>query len=202
MNFKDYLSGIAISCSLLAFCSCGEKQRVDTSHFTKQDSVTETYLNLKDSMLETWNSMINDDNNKLKAMHNLLHELQVSDPSHRDEYKAYEERLEQLASIRYTQKTMGEAQVVEEYDFASNALVTELISLTESQTQFSYNTTLQKLIETIRTADQRVDNYREEYDRITKAYNTFLEKNITWLKEIDEDSFLEKKPLFQMVSEE
>jgi hypothetical protein len=202
MNFKHYLPGIILSCSVLAICSCEDRQKAEATHFTKVDSLTDTYLNLKDSMLETWNTMINDDNQKIKAMHNLLHELKVSNPGERDTYQSYEERLDRLVLSRYTQKSMENAHVIEEYDFASNSLVTELISLSESQTQFAYNTTLQKLVETIRTADQRVDNYRQEYDRIATAYNHFIDENKTMLKEIDENAFLEKKPLFQMVAEE
>lgn len=202
MSLKVYFSGIAMSCCILSLCSCNKKQPVETGHFTKVDSVTETYLNLRDSMLETWNTMISDDNRKIKAMHNLLHELKVSDPVNREEYAHYEERLDQLEKIRYTQKTMADAQVIEEYDFASNSLVADLISVAESQTQFSYNTTMQKLVETIRTADQRVVNYRIEYDRIAAAYNQFIENNKRWLTEVDQDSFLEKKPLFQTVSDE
>jgi hypothetical protein len=153
-------------------------------------------------MLETWNTMITDDNQKIKAMQNLVHELKVSNPALRDELKQYEDRLEQLVNSRYTQKSMGNTDVVEEYDFASNSLVSELISLSESQTQFAYNTTLQKLVENIRIADQRVDNYREEYDQIASQFNQFIDENKKWLEEIDTDSFMEKKPLFQMVAEE
>jgi septal ring factor EnvC (AmiA/AmiB activator) len=202
MNFKYYFPGIIVSCSFLAFCSCEHKRNAEATRFTKIDSLTETYLELKDSMLETWNTMINDDNQKIKSMHNLLHELKVSDPAQRKEFAKYEERLDQLENSRYTQKSMENTQLIEEYDFASNSLVTELISLAESQAQFAYNSTLQKLVEAIRTADQRVDNYREEYDRIATKYNRFIDEHKPMLKEIDDDTFLEKKPLFQMVAEE
>jgi hypothetical protein len=207
MNVKLYFSGILLpiaigSCSLFTVCGCGDSRRDNHPNFTKTDSLTDTYLNLKDSMLETWNTMINDDNQKIKAMHNLLHELKVSNPVMRDQLKSYEERLERLVHSRYTQKSMGNADVVEEYDFASNSLVGELVSLAESQTQFTYNTTLQKLVETIRTADQRVDNYRTEYDRIATQFNQFIDENKKWLIEIDQDSFMEKKPLFQMVADD
>ena len=183
------------------FFACSEHKRPDETHFTKADSLTDTYLELKDSMLETWNSMINDDNQKLKAMHNLLHELIVSNPTRREELQAFEERLEQLERSRYTQKTMENEHVIEEYDFASNSLVTELIALAESQPQFGYNSTLQKLVETIRTADQRVENYRASYDQIASTYNSFLEENREFLHEIDEDTS-SKKPLFQTVADE
>jgi hypothetical protein len=202
MNPKPYFSGIVFSCTLLMLCRCGDRQNHDSTHFTKVDSLTETYLELKDGMLETWNTMINDDNQKIKAMRNLLHELKVSSPSQQEALKTLEERLDRLIHSRYTQKSMENVHVVEEYDFASNALVSELIGMAESQTQFAYNTTLQKLVETIRTADQRVENYRQEYDRIASTYNRFIEENRTWMKEIDADTIVEKKPLFQMVAEE
>jgi septal ring factor EnvC (AmiA/AmiB activator) len=202
MNAKIYFSGILFSCSLFTICGCGEQGSSDQTHFTKADSLTETYLDLRDSMLETWNTMINDDNQKIKSMRYLLHELKVSNPGLRDQLKSYEEQLERLTLSRYTQKSMVNTDVVEEYDFASNSLVSELVSLAESQTQFAYNTTLQKLVEGIRTADQRVDNYRQEYDRIAASFNQFIDENKVWLKEIDKDSSMEKKPLFQMVAEE
>jgi hypothetical protein len=198
MIAKYTIPGLIASCSIFAVLSCGNEHQSDAVQFTKLDSVTEQYLNLKDSMLETWNSMINDDNQKLKAMHNLLHELKVSDPSKQQQYEAYEERLEQLVQSRYTQKSMQNENVVEEYDFASNSLVSELVALAEGQKQFAYNTTMQKLVETIRTSDQRVDSYRSEYDLIANQYNEFIDKNRSMLKEIDEDTVLEKKPLFQM----
>ena len=89
-----------------------------------------------------------------------------------------------------------------EYDFASNLLVTELISQAESKTEFAYNTTLQKLVEEIRLADQRVNLYREDYDGIAEKYNAFLEKNRNYLNEINQDDSLETRPLFQMTYED
>jgi hypothetical protein len=146
--------------------------------------------------------MINDDNQKIKAMHNLLHELMVSNPDQKDDFGSFEDRLEQLSHLRYNQKSIANADIVEEYDFASTSLVTELLSLAESQKEFEYNTTLQTLAEEIKMADERVANYRADYDAIVSAYNTFIEKNKNFLTEVDLKTIPEKKPLFQMVSEE
>ena len=187
-------------CSCFAMWSCDKKPASHTG-FTRADSLTETYLALQDTMLQAWNTMIHDDNRKIKAMKSLLHELSVSNPEKKDELKAYEERLEGLTSIRYDQNTMSDAEIVSEYDFASNSLVSELIALAESQKEFAYNKTLQKLADTIRAADQRVSTYREEYDFITSRFNMFIEGNRDLLQDIHEDSFLKKKPLFQMAAE-
>jgi hypothetical protein len=183
--------------------SCGEK-RADFSDasFTKADSLTDRYLAFQDSMLLSWNVMINDDNQKIRAMHNLLHELLVISTDERDQITKYEEQLEQLIRLRYTQKSMGNADVVEEYDFASTTLVRELISLAETTPEYPKNSTLQKLVDDIRLADERVINYREDYDMIVIDYNQFLDENKPYLEEANRNDTLEKKYLFQMVSVE
>lgn len=198
---KIYAS-LAITLCGLALANCGKKQG-DTAlpSFTKADSVTEMYLALQDSMLQTWNVMINDDNQKLKAMHNLLHELRITHPEEAEKFEIFEHRIDQLARSRYTQKSMSNTDVVEEYDFASNALVVELIADAESKSQFAYNTTLQRLVDHILLAERRINSYRMEYDSIVYTYNEFIESNKKYLTESDQSLSLEKKPLFQMVSE-
>jgi hypothetical protein len=175
------------------------ESRVTT--FTEADSLTEIYLNLQDSILLAWNLMINDDNQKIKAMHNLLHELQIAGRFNPSQLESIEQRVEQLKKIRYTPKSMKNSDVVDEYDFASNSLVTELVALAESHSAYSYNSTLQNLVEKIRTAEQRIENYRSAYDAIVLEYNRFLTVNKEHLRDLDLAGALEQKPLFQMVSE-
>jgi hypothetical protein len=198
---KRFAAGFLSFLTVLAILGCKEKTPDHQTAYTKIDSLTELYLNLQDSMLYTWNMMITDDNQKLKAMENLIHELEVAGEFDPEQLKALSFRLEQLQRIRYTQKTMINTDIVEEYDFASNSLITELIALTESYPAYAYNPLLQELVERIRVADQRVASHRDAYDVITVAYNRFIEANQIYLKEIDQSATLEKKPLFQMVSE-
>ena len=183
------------------FLSCDSKKQQDGTSFTRIDSLTDMYLVLQDSLLDTWNLMIKDDNQKIKAMKSLLHELEVGGQFSPEELYSLEQRIDQLIKIRYTPKTMWNTDVVEEYDFASNSLVTELISLAESHSAFSYNKVMQQLVEDIRAADLRVDHYRMEYDALAMTYNSFLEDHQDVLKEIDDTGAPGKKPLFQMTSE-
>lgn len=187
---------------LCAGSSCESKKKEPAvSTFTEADSLTEIYLDLQDSILFAWNLMINDDNKKIKAMHDLLHELQIAGPFDHEQLKSLNQRVDQLKRIRYTPKSMSNSDVVDEYDFSSNSLVTELIALAESHPAYSYNSILQKLVEHIRMADQRIDNYRLEYDAIVTRYNKFLTDNRHQLKEDDLTGTLEKKPLFHMASD-
>jgi len=189
-------------CCAWGFCSCSKKEQVMVRpNFTKADSVMDTYLSLQDSIYKVWTVMINDDNQKISAMHNLLHELKLTNAEEQETIRSFEERLSQLSELRYTQKSMMEADVVGEYDFASNSMVTELTSLAEARTEFSYNTTLQKLVNDILAADQRVENYRAQYDLIATRFNEFLEKNKSILSDSGENKATEKKPLFQTTSE-
>lgn len=199
---RIHISSFLFCCLGVLFMNCAKKAELDQTTFTKADSLTDLYLSLQDSMLQSWNIMINDDNQKVKAMHNLLHELMVTSSDEDDQLNSYEKQLEYLIKLRYNQKSMANEDLIEEYDFASNVLVTELISQAESKAEFAYNTTLQKLVDEIRMADQRVNLYREDYDAITAKYNTFLEANRKYLDEINLTDSLEVKPLFQMTYDE
>jgi hypothetical protein len=146
--------------------------------------------------------MINDDNQKLDAMHHLIHELSVSQPEKAEELKSLEERLSQLMRIRYTQKSLSNADVVNEYDVASRQLTDELLAGVEAMKEFSYNKTLQALVRDIRAAESRIHRHRIEYDSVVKGYNHFIELHREDLRQTDETLVLEKKPVFKAVAEE
>lgn len=200
---KRFAVGLLIlSCGAL-LVNCGDKKpSPPQTSFTKADSLTDRYLAYHDSILLSWNIMINDDNQKIKAMHNLMHELLITNTGDRDQLRQFEQQLNRLTSMRYTQKSMGDEDIVEAYDFAVNTLVSELLSLAESKSEFTFNTTLQKLVEEIRVADQRVNNYREDYDYIVQEYNSFLKRNNSYLQEMNLGDSMKQKHLFKMASSE
>jgi hypothetical protein len=178
------------------FISCIKRENeASTAVFTKIDSLTEVYLSLQDSMLHTWNVMIKDENEKLKNLEFLLQELKNTgeDP---ELIQSLQQRLEQLGRIRFTQTTMVNPHVVEEYDFASNSLISEIISIAENNPTFTLNVHLQELTDRVKEADQRVPIYREEYDAVVDSFNHFVDKIKPYLPEIDENNHGEKKVLF------
>lgn len=190
---------IAVGLILSLSLSCTKSKRQDKTSFTKADSLTESYLNLEDSLLHAWNVMAWDERDKIKAMHEILHMMQEQDGFEKDLLKALGQRLDQLDRIRFTQKSLANSYVIEEYDFASNSLVSEIISLAESSDELIMNEKAQKLIDKIKLAEQRVNDYRDEYDKIAIRYNQFIERNEKYLKDLDHTG--EKKALFQMASE-
>ena len=179
------------------FMQCSNKnEQAEETAYTEADSITAVYLMLQDSLHDTWSMMLSDDNEKIKAMRGLVHEMKIGTQYTPEKLAALEERIDQLAEIRYTPKTLNNTDAVEEYDFASNSLVTELISMAESLSSFSYNSTIQRLVEQIRSADLRVENYRADYDSVALAYNRFVEENLVSIKEATGSDTVMKKALF------
>lgn len=198
---KKAILGLIGLVILTLVLNCTGKSEDQSTSYTKVDSLTDMYLHLKDSMLNTWNRMMYDDNQRIKAMKAIVHELRVTREGDADMLQSLGYRIEQLLRIRYTQKTMTNTDVVEEYDFASNSLVTEIIALAEAIPSYRYNNTLQQLVERVRLTDQLIENHRADYDAAAQAYNQFIDSNKLILKEIDQSAPLEKKPLFYTVSE-
>ncbi len=189
-------------CSSTVLVSCNFRTTVHETHsYTQIDSLTETYLNLQDSLLITWNVMVKDENKKLQSLHELLNNMAATRQFDKSQLTTLEQRLEQVELIRFNQKTMFNQHVVEEYDFASNSLITEIVSLAETNSSFVQKEELKSLIDYIKIADQRVNFYRTDYDLIAQRYNLFVETNKEQMKEIDWNSSNEKRPLFQMASE-
>src|SRR5689334_13531313 len=94
--------------------SCSEKPGGNRDAFSQEDFATDNYLAYHDSLVHAWNLMMSDDNEKLAALHTLLEELRASGQSEdMNQLSAFDERLSQLHRIRYTQKSMGNADVIE-----------------------------------------------------------------------------------------
>src|SRR5688572_3249339 len=113
MSPKSFLAPLYITAILIVSLGCDSKKQPDQTAFTRTDSLTEIYLTFQDSLLSTWQVMIKDDNQKIKAMKNLIHEVQIGGQFVPGDLQTYEQRVDQLCRIRYTTKTMWNPDVVE-----------------------------------------------------------------------------------------
>ncbi|HEX5169410.1 MAG TPA: hypothetical protein VFW11_09565 [Cyclobacteriaceae bacterium] len=181
-------------------CKSHEPHIENGTKFTKADSVTEKYLDLEDSILIVWNTIVNDDNLKIQTMHDLLHQLLVSNTLDKDELISLENRLNELDGMKITQESIKDPIHVYEYDLASKTLVNELINLTSSVEPFKKDP-LQIILATIQDADSRVRENRFNYDKIAYEFNQFVERNEAFLNEQDQNLSTAKKGLFQISSE-
>ena len=199
---RENLILLLFICCAAGWASCNNRtSALERNNYTHIDSLTDTYLNLQDSLLIAWNVMAKDENEKLRSIHEVLQAMSSSDLFNKNLVASLEQRLEQVKRIRFNQKTIANPHVVEEYDFASNSLISEIVSLAESNLTFIQKKELQSLIDAIKEADQRVNYFRSDYDFIAQKFNLFLDNNQIHLKEIDQNAINGKRPLFQMASD-
>jgi hypothetical protein len=181
--------------------SCGRSTTSnEKTTFTHIDSLTDTYLTLQDTLLHSWNVIVKDEHAKIDALEKALKQLLQWPMAEKSQLVSLESRLQQLKHLHITQKALTNSYVVEEYDFAANSLIGEILALSESHSSLLQNKDLSDLVEKIKILEQHTSVCRSGYDSIAFQFNAFLEKNQSALKEIDKNGALEKKPLFSGVA--
>jgi hypothetical protein len=199
VSVKIY-SFLVMAVGVTTLISCGRSTTSnEKTTFTREDSLTETYLSLQDTLLHSWNLLIKDEQEKMDAVNATIHQLKQLSLSNPSQLTSVASRFEQLKGLHITQKSLSNQYVVEEYDFATNSLISEILSLSESHVDLLQNKELTHLINKIKSADERTSIYRLSYDSLANEFNAFLEKNQSTLKDIDKGK-LEKKPLFSTAS--
>jgi uncharacterized membrane protein len=192
---KIIFLGIVVGSTLLG---CGRSATSsEKTTFTHTDSLMETYLIYQDTLLHSWNLLIKDEQERLEAMEATLDHLLPISTSETVQLVGLHHRLDQLKQIKITQKTLANPYVIEEYDFACTSLVSELLSIMESNPKIVSDRKLSELLDKIKFTDQHIAIYRLGYDSVAHEFNSFVEKNKNSLKDIDHNS-LEKRPVFNV----
>lgn len=175
--------GILIGCS----SSTGIQER---TQFSRLDSLTDTYLILQDSVLQSWNRVVRDEHERTEAMREMIEKLKRSTMADDQQIASYRASFEQLDRIRFTQKTMIDPYVVEEYDRACTELSQTLTKIAGTSAE------LQTTVEWLQTS--KVDHYyhRFYYDSLARSFNRFVFENKSELAELSNAGQLEEKPLF------
>lgn len=200
-RMKNYTPLVALPLFVLLAAACSNTATTEHSSFTKADSLTETYLTFQDSLYHLWSVLLKDENEKVETMHAVLNHFMVSGLDGYDQLESLKKRLEQLQHIRITQKTLSNPHVIEEYDFECRSLVAEIVSTAETSASFLTDPRSKKLVDQIKFSDQRLADYRLAYDSLAMEYNEFIEKNKSLLKDIDKNSSLQKRPLFNQAAD-
>lgn len=176
---------------LFLVCACSTTTTVqEKTHFSRLDSLTDTYLALNDSLLTSWNRVVRDEIDKSKTFQELIDKIKANGETGAREVEALQMRILQLDRIRFNQKNMDQPHVVEEYDKACVAIVNDLIAKTSP------------MEEAVSTRDWfeefRAANYarRAYYDSLAEAFNTFVRQHRTTLKDLGPTTQLDEKPLF------
>nr|PZN54022.1 MAG: hypothetical protein DIU61_08360 [Bacteroidota bacterium] len=201
--FRFSTLAVAFSLGLLLAASCsGSRQESVQTTFTSADSLTDRLLQLQDSMLYAWNVMVKDDTRKFRSIHDLLHRMMTMGYHDQEALIALEHRLSGVSNFALTQESIDDPTLVEEYDFATASLVTELTSLAQSHESFADDPYLREKVQEIILIDQQVESNRRRYDAIAQEYNRFLKKHRDAVMDLELGIPLTEKPLFEIASGE
>jgi hypothetical protein len=157
--------------------TCRPKQhRPVTTAFTRIDSLTDVFLSLQDTLLHSWHLLLKNETEKLTNIDLMLDILQQSTDVDQSAVLQLRGRLVQLRQTKLSETTLSQPTLLEEYDFASNALITELQALVEQSPALRGNTQLSTLADLVAEADQRVFLLRQQHDTLVVKFNQFLDK--------------------------
>jgi hypothetical protein len=116
MNKLFYTIGIS-NFIIVGLIACQPKSTPPVvTAFSRQDSVMQQFLDLQDSIVIAWNNIIHADNMKVKNLRYIIHELSTGKQLNTMVEESYTQRINQLLSIRFSEKTFQHVDLVYEYD--------------------------------------------------------------------------------------
>jgi hypothetical protein len=184
------LSLIGLAIVALFACACSSSNSIqEHTRFSKADSLTDAYLVLSDSVLQSWNRIVGNEVDKSRTLQELIDDLDNAQLLTDELRESFAIRIDQLEKIRFTQESIDDQQIVVDYDLALQSLVDDLSKLTNSpgspdpQAMFKY------------LQENSLVN-RSLYDSLARTFNEFVQKNKAALMDIEMGQELDEKPLF------
>lgn len=179
--------GLAVMAAIACACSTSNSIHEHTT-FSKADSLTDAYLVLSDSVLQSWNRIVGNEIDKSRALQEIITDLDNASLLTEELRESFQVRMEQLEKIRFTQESIADPQSVEDYDLAFQSIVDDLSKLTKDNA----NNLFKSLQENSLTR-------RLSYDSLARSLNEFLQENRSVLKDVNANNELDAKPLFVKV---
>lgn len=183
-------------------CNNHPDKKTAVTDFNEIDSLRATFLTIEDSLVHTWNVMINDDNRKMKSLYRLVQEVVFAGGVDTTITNNLLQQVKQLKSKRYTSKTMADSDLIDYYDSSSNALVNSIITLATSHEEFERNIVMNEMIDEINQAEGKILFFRLDYDDVAKIHNIFIAEHKELMKDINSEYNPDKLPVFELPTEQ
>jgi len=166
---------------------------------TAIDSLKTVFQDINTQLEAAWNTMIQDDDDKLSNLTRLLQEVEYSGDYNRLKLDSLKKDIDQLAAVRYDQQTMSDSDLINLYDSMTTQAMGEVTVFTTRLSQFDQYPLMGQLIQEVFEADDRILRFRIDYDRAAKQYNSFIEEHEPDLPLVAKQKVvLQPKPLFEL----
>ncbi|MDH5366030.1 MAG: hypothetical protein OEW67_03530 [Cyclobacteriaceae bacterium] len=185
MKKKSNLILILSLMFVLGLSSCNSSKHKAETTFDRIDSLRSHLLTIEDSLLYTWNVMIQDDNEKLSDLSRLLDELKYANVLDSNIINAHKEKVKGVKSSRYYMTKMT-SEKIDYYDSISLALSAQIIQLIDSFPDVaSKYPFINELIESVYAREANVLRFRVDYDYVAKIHNQFVMDHEDIIDQID-----------------
>lgn len=165
---------------------------------TAIDSLKTVFQDINTQLEAAWNTMMQDDDDKLSNLTRILQEVEYSGDYNRLKLDSLKKDIDQLAAVRYDQQTMSDSDLINLYDSMTTQAMGEVTVFTTRLSQFDQYPLMGQLIQEVFEADDRILRFRIDYDRAAKQYNSFIEEHEPDLPLVAKQKVLQPKPLFEL----
>jgi len=179
---------------LLWGCNKSASQKAVSSE--EVDSITLVCNALEDSIDDSWEVMIADDDEKLFHIKRLLEEISYTGEFDRERYDSLLNMHSELVALRYDRKSMSSSDLIDEYDEKTAELIFAVTSFAKEHPKYENYPLMKELVVEIREADDRVLFHRIKYDEFSTRYNELIEQHREILP--DDEKPLDPYPVFTL----
>jgi hypothetical protein len=180
---------------ILCYTGCIRKPKLSDKYI---DSLKGNYKSLIKTMDTSWNSMITEDNTKLRYLKRLLEEVSYTNIYDSAAYSSLLLRIDELRATRYDRNTMKDSPLIDHYDSLTISLVSDVEKFATSNPRYEQFPLMKELITDINELDNGVLFKRSDYDKTVDRFNEFVDANLKVLKEVYPDSNFNKKAVFRI----
>lgn len=187
--------GILLAAAYTACKRASDEKRADE---TAPDSVTVVFNSLSDSVTLAWKDISETEDTKLSDMKRLLQEISYTPSFDQARHDSLYNNLQQVYAMRFEAETMT-SQQIDRYDSAVSKLQREILDFARNNPSFEQYPLMERLSDSISSADQRTLFLRVRYDNFASQYNDFLKGNKgPIIQPADTAQPLRERPLFQL----
>lgn len=195
MTFFKSIHPILFVAIILGACN---KNASTTLTPTAIDSLKTVFQDINSQLEVAWNTMMQDDDDKLDNLKRILQEIEYSSDYNRLKLDSLKKNVDQLVAVRYDQQTMSDSDLINLYDSMTTQVMGEVTVFTTRLSQFEQYPLMGQLLQEVFEADERVLRYRIEYDRTAKQYNSFAKAHEPDMQLVAKQKVLQPKPLFEL----
>ena len=134
--------------------------------------------------IAAWDSMVNEDDKKIRYMGRLLDEINYQLSF--DEIKMTQLRadIQAISGLKFNIDELSQIEKVDNYDAATDGAIQNLMTFVAETPQASDIPLISDLVTDIRTLDNAVLQRRNDFDDFSMALNKLIENNKNSLKSL------------------